>query len=323
VVDRLEAAHTAAATAREETRNRLRPYETARRAIIDRLSRGPAPEYVKRLEEGLELLTQLAALDEEMTCLRNRIDGLREQRTLLRRISGALVGVDEFDDAVIDGAGAAANQAVRQLFHLIDVDHDSTAQDIFEGPMQLLADAALHTELVGRAVADDPAGAAAGAASCRRSTSAALRQLERVVFQLHPDELREAGPVSSLKRLLAELNDTAHSHVLVLGSARRLRSGVEMALFRIVQDAVSNAVAHGHAATIEVVILFQPQRVAVLVRDDGEGFDVAATEARLGRSTGLGLITMRQRAEIEDGLFEIRSIVGEGTEVRATFPAPD
>ncbi len=69
-----------------------------------------------------------------------------------------------------------------------------------------------------------------------------------------------------------------------------------------------------------MVLLFQPQRVALVVRDDGEGFDVAATEARLGRGTGLGLITMRQRAEIENGHLEVRSVVGEGTEVQGNFP---
>jgi len=60
---------------------------------------------------------------------------------------------------------------VRQLFHLIDVDQDSMAQRIFEGPMQLLADAALQTELIGRAVTDDAAGARAGAASCPGSAN--------------------------------------------------------------------------------------------------------------------------------------------------------
>ena len=61
---------------------------------------------------------------------------------------------------------------------------------------------------------------------------------------------------------------------------------------------------------------FQPSRVAVVVLDDGEGFDVAATEARLGRSSGLGLLTMRQRAAMEGGQLEVRSLVGAGTEVR-------
>ena len=83
---------------------------------------------------------------------------------------------------------------------------------------------------------------------------------------------------------------------------------------------MANAVTHGRASVVEVVLLFQPQRVAVVVRDDGEGFDVSATEARLGRNRGLGLISMRQRAQIEGGHLEVRSVIGEGTEVKGNFP---
>ncbi len=323
LVQALEAAHVASAAERDEVRTRLKPYDANHQAIVQRLTRGSGGQYRQRLEEGLELRTELARIDERMLCLRGRIDALREQRATLGKLKKSLAGIATLEGASIDGPGAAANQAVRQLFHLIDVDHDSTAQDIFEGPMQLLADAALHTELIGHAVPNDPAAAAAGAASCRRSTNAALSELNRVVFRLHPDDLREAGLVPSLRRLVAELATSGDAKVVVLGAARRLRPGVEVAVFRIVQEAVTNALAHGHAINLEVALLFQPKRVAVVVLDDGEGFDVAATEARLGRSTGLGLLTMRQRAEIEDGQLEVRSVVGEGTEVRASFSAPD
>ena len=323
LVGRLEAAHAAAAAERDEVRNRLKPYDANHRVIIQRLTRGSGTQYLQRLEEGLELRTELARIDERMLCLRERMAALREQRAILGKLRKSLAGVHTLEGASIDGPGAAANQAVRQLFHLIDVDHDAMAQDIFEGPMQLLADAALQTELIGHAVRSDAAAAAAGAASCRRSTDAALRQLNRVVYALHPDELHEAGLVPSVRRLVGDLSATATAKVVLLGAARRLRPGVEVALFRIIQEAVTNALAHGHAASIEVALLFQPQRVAVVVLDDGEGFDVGATEARLGRSTGLGLVTMRQRAEIEDGQLEVRSVVGEGTEVRASFRSPD
>jgi two-component system sensor histidine kinase DegS len=322
VIDRLEAAHTEAAAAREDVRTRLRPYESSRRAILERLTKGVGGELQQRLEEGLDLRTELARLDERTSCLRQRIDSLREQRAALREVSTMLGGIDHLHGASIDAAGAAENQAVRQIFHLIDVDHDATAQHILEGPMQMLADAALHTELLGRVVSTDPRGAVEGAASCRRSADAALRELNRVVSGLHPDELHEAGLVAAVRHLLSDLGDLKHE-VLVLGGPRRLRSGVEVAVFRIIQDAVANAVVHGRANTIEVILLFQPHRVALVVRDDGEGFDVAATEARLGRSTGLGLITMRQRAQVEGGHLEVRSVVGEGTEVRASFASPD
>jgi two-component system sensor histidine kinase DegS len=324
VVDRLTAAAAEAAAAREDIRARLRPHETSRRAILERLARGNTGDLLQRLDEGLALRTELATVEERMTCLRERIDALREQRSTLRKLSAQLVAVDHLHDASIDGAGAAENQAVRQLFHLVDVDHRATVQDIFEGPMQLLADAALHTELLGRAVrSDDAAAANAGVASCRASTDAALRELNNVVFQLHPDDLREHGLVPSIRRLAGDLSAGGDARVLVLGKPRRLRSAVETAVFRIVQEGVLNAREHGHADSIEVVLLFQPQRLVAVVRDDGEGFDVAATEARLGRSTGLGLITMRQRAVIENAHLDVRSVVGEGTEVRASFPNPD
>ncbi len=323
LVGRLEAAHAAGSAEREEIRNRLKPYDANHRVMLQRLTRGSGGQYRQRLEESLELRTELARIDERLVCLRERIDTLREQRAVLSKLRKSLAGALNLEGASIDGPGAAANQAVRQLFHLIDVDHDGTAQDIFEGPMQLLADAALHTELIGHAVGTDPAAAAAGAASCRRSTDAALRELQRVVFRLHPDELRDVGLVAALRRLVADLTVSADVKVVVLGSARRLRARVEVALFRIVQEAVTNALTHGHASSVEVTLLFQPQRVAAVILDDGEGFDVAATEARLGRSSGLGMVTMRQRAEIEDGQLEVRSVVGEGTEVRSTFRSPD
>jgi signal transduction histidine kinase len=323
LVDGLEAALAAIAAEREEVRNQLKPYDTNHQVIVQRLARGAAGDYRQRLEEGLELRTELARLDERILCVRGRIDVLREQRAVLTKLRKSLAAVHVLEGASIDGPGAADNQAVRQLYHLVDVDHDGTAQAIFEGSMQLLADAALHTELIGHAVGHDPAAAAVAAASCRRSTDAALRELERVVFRLHPGELRDEGLVPALRRLVGELAGTADVRVVVLGSARRLRPGVEVAVFRIVQAAVTNGLAHGHAASVEVALLFQPTRLAMVILDDGEGFDVAATEARLGRSSGLGMLTMRQRAALEDGQLEVRSVVGEGTEVRASFPAPD
>lgn len=319
LVERLESAHADAEARRDEIRGRIRPYEANHRAIVERLTRGSRGQYQQRLEEALDMGTDLARLEEQLACLRERMSALREQRAGLRKLKSILSRISTLDAATIDGPGAAANQAVRQLFHLIDIDHEATAQHIFEGPMQMLADAALQTELIGRAVPDDPEGAVAGAASCRRSTDAALREMHRYVFALHPDQLRHEGLIPTLRRLVADVSARADVRIVVLGPSRRLPSGVEVALFRIVQEALSNALAHGHAQRIELTVLFQPTRISVVVFDDGEGFDVAATEARLGRSEGLGLITMRQRAEIEDGHLDVRSVVGEGTEVRAAF----
>jgi signal transduction histidine kinase len=92
-----------------------------------------------------------------------------------------------------------------------------------------------------------------------------------------------------------------------------------MAGFRTVLGAVDNAIRHGGATEVEVVLSFSRRRLHVLVCDRGEGFDVAAAEARLGRARGWGLVGMRARVENAGGTFEIRSAPGAGTEVRSVF----
>lgn len=318
---RLEAAQRELNIRRDTLRRRLDEHPT--RAGAGQQVAGAAAQLRSLLEEGIALRAELAAAEEGIECLGQRIEGLREQRSGLHALSSAMARLDGLHDVAIDGGGASANQAVRQLFQLVAADHEATAHEILEGPMQLLADAALQTELIGRVLRDDRGGAAADAARCRAATNAALRELNRVIFRIHPDWLRDEGLVPSLRRLLDDVQPATSVRLLVLGGPRRVRHGVETAAFRIVQEAISNAVGHGGAASVEVVLLYQPERLVVVVRDDGDGFDVSAVTARMGRSHGLGLVTMRQRAEIEDGALEVLSAVGSGTEVRASFSRPD
>src|SRR5437899_639627 len=63
-----------------------------------------------------------------------------------------------------------------------------------------------------------------------------------------------------------------------------------------------------------------PSRVSVVIKDDGQGFDVARTEANLHKNKNLGLLSMRERAELEKGTLEIRSQPGRGTEVKVEVP---
>ncbi|MBV8195393.1 MAG: histidine kinase, partial [Candidatus Dormibacteraeota bacterium] len=105
----------------------------------------------------------------------------------------------------------------------------------------------------------------------------------------------------------------------VAGEETRLPGSLEPTLFRIIQEALNNARKHAQASSIEVVIGFQPHNVSAVVRDNGVGMDVAATEARLDGTRHLGLISMRERAELEKGSLEIRSRPGQGTEIRASF----
>jgi signal transduction histidine kinase len=107
--------------------------------------------------------------------------------------------------------------------------------------------------------------------------------------------------------------------VVVDASEDRLAPEIETALYRIVQEALSNAVRHGRPRRIAVEVHEQGASIRAVVRDDGHGFDVAAAWARRG-DRGLGLIGMRERVEALGGTLEIRSTPGQGTELSVVIP---
>ena len=90
---------------------------------------------------------------------------------------------------------------------------------------------------------------------------------------------------------------------------------LKAAVYGIVQEAVGNAIQHARASCVVIDVVDEGAGVRIAVRDDGRGFDPAAT------SSGFGLQRMRERAELFGGSLEIASAAGRGTEVRAAIPA--
>jgi two-component system, NarL family, sensor histidine kinase DevS len=90
---------------------------------------------------------------------------------------------------------------------------------------------------------------------------------------------------------------------------------LETAMYRIVQEALTNAIRHGGAHHASIEISEDDNTVRITIRDDGRGFDTTTN------ATGFGLIGMHERAELLDGTLEVESELGRGTTIRATLPA--
>jgi signal transduction histidine kinase len=99
-------------------------------------------------------------------------------------------------------------------------------------------------------------------------------------------------------------------------NARDLSRGAALALFRIVQEALGNAVKHAAAKRISVHLQRSGSVVSLEVTDNGVGFD----RSELSAAGGLGLITMRERASQLDGTFDVDSAPGRGTTIRVVIP---
>jgi signal transduction histidine kinase len=94
----------------------------------------------------------------------------------------------------------------------------------------------------------------------------------------------------------------------------RLDEEIELAVYRIAQEALANAARHAAARTIVLTLAVDARRLRLVVRDDGRGFDLAAP------SDALGLVSMRERALALGGRLEVTSAPGEGTVVRLECP---
>jgi|SRR5450755_908607 len=145
--------------------------------------------------------------------------------------------------------------------------------------------------------------------------------LRALISELRPPELDQLGPtaaIESLARRVAKSGLDVDVNV-ELGrdhatAARRQTPELETAIFRIVQEALTNAVKNGHARRGVVEVLQRKTTIVVEVRDDGVGFDCTDP------TEGFGMLGMRERAELLDGKLEIESSPGRGTVVRATLP---
>ncbi len=301
---------------------RLRRAEESRQKALEVLpgltSWAIVSDIAATLNEGLEMSTELTRLETRADGIRTRLADVTTEQRLLRTMSRQLA---QMPRPVADPHQRASrySQAARQIYEIADVEHAETARIILEGPMQRLADAALEAELIGRSLAREPETAAGASSRCRTAAAEASDQLGDVIAGLLP--LSEGrGLVGAIRELLAAWSDRGAVLLHILGSERRMGSLAEITMYRILEQGIDNALAHAHPQRVDAIISFLPHLVVGVVKDDGDGFDVNATDARLGRTAGLGLIQMRERAALVGGRVQVRSGLGLGTEVRVTVP---
>jgi len=143
-------------------------------------------------------------------------------------------------------------------------------------------------------------------------------EVRQLSHDLHPPMLKDAGLPEALRGYCEEFSRVRTIPVACDAddSVQDLSRGAALALYRIAQEALGNATAHGAAQHVDVRLTRSNGRVTLTVSDDGRGFD----PNRIGKSGGLGLINMRERARQLNGTFELDSGPGRGTTVRVTIP---
>jgi signal transduction histidine kinase len=164
-------------------------------------------------------------------------------------------------------------------------------------------------------VRERPADAEAALRAIRGSAGEAMHEMRRLLGVLRDDRGTPRPSVAGFERLLAETRAAGLEVVLrTEGHSRPLTPGVDLTLFRVVQEALTNARKHARGSGVEVLLRFVPEHVEVAVVDDGVGFGD-------GCVSGNGLTGMRERVSIHGGALDLVSRVSGGCGVRAVLPA--
>lgn len=257
-----------------------------------------------RAKRGARELTQLGeAFDDMVDSLERSLGETRHALAIVRENQARL---QHLSRALIEGQEAERSHLAREL-------HDEVGQALTAATLNL--DALRES-------------AAAGDEGDRRVDEAlevvrrALNQVRDLSLDLHPSMLDDLGLVPALRWYLARQSERSGVPMALQSAAlgRRLPKEIEVACFRITQEAVVNALRHGHPRRLDVEVGLAGDEVVLVVRDDGCGFDTEAARDHARHGGSLGIIGMQERATLLGGHLEIESEPGAGTAIRAALP---
>jgi signal transduction histidine kinase len=214
---------------------------------------------------------------------------------------------------------AQVHRLTALLLQVQEEERRRIAHELHDEPLQLLAHLARSLDRLATAPPVPPI-ITDGLGEARSQALDIAGRLRAVVAGLRPPALEHLGLAVALRGFLADVAETSTvcMDMQVTGEEKRLPPEVELNVFRIAQEAVNNVIRHASARKLMLALAFDAAGLRLRVADDGCGFD-PVTENRLSPSRGLGMLGMRERAEIAGGRLKIRSAPGKGTVVEATF----
>ena len=152
-------------------------------------------------------------------------------------------------------------------------------------------------------------------------TAKAMEEVKRMALELRPSALDDLGLLPALRSLMKRVEKSFGIQVElhVQGEKRRYSAAVETALYRIIQEAMTNTAKYARASKLGIMFEDREREIVVTVVDDGIGFDV---EHAFHTGSGLGLFGMRERAQLLGGTLDIRSAPDDGTTLIVRIPLP-
>ncbi len=196
------------------------------------------------------------------------------------------------------------------------------ARELHDGAVQSLVALDQRAQLAQLALKGGSTETATRLAELRQMTAALIEEIRRVIRALRPNYLEDLGLLPAIEVLLRDLQTAAQVEATFVteGEPRRLPPGQEIAIYRIVQEALTNAARYAAARSVQVAASFKPHEFSIRVQDDGKGFIPPERVSDLVASGHYGLMGMQERAELIGARLDIQSAPGVGATIELRLP---
>ena len=239
--------------------------------------------------------------------------------TLALGMSRAIAGERERADAEVlltreEDLEHARRETLRRVVDAQERERRRIARELHDDTGQSLTSVLIGLRLAEES--EDMAQARQTLADLRATVTAAIRDLRALAVELRPTALDDFGLEPALERLVDTFGRRTGLviELHVTGLERRLGEHVETALYRVVQEGLTNIAKHAGATRVEIDVQGHDHSVGMTIEDDGRGFVVS------GPALGLGLVSMRERAELLGGSLSVQSTPGQGTTLSVEVP---
>jgi two-component system, NarL family, sensor histidine kinase DegS len=283
-------------------------------------------------EKAHELHMELAMIREREKQLRLRRDelerrliGLKETIERAEHLVGQITVVLDYLNSDFRQVGEfieGAKQKQEFGLKIIEAQEEERkrlSREIHDGPAQTLAHAILRSDFIEKVLKDRGIEAAiAEIRDFKKMVRSALYEVRRIIYDLRPMALDDLGLIPTLRKYLQTIEDYNREITVSfvhIGEEVRLPARMEVAVFRLVQESVQNALKHAEATEIQVRTEMNNNQLFVMVKDNGKGFDTTVK-----KENAFGLIGMKERVELLQGTLTIRSKIGFGTTIFIRIP---
>ncbi|MFD2214839.1 sensor histidine kinase [Metabacillus endolithicus] len=289
-------------------------------------------------EKAHKLQVEHSMLQQHEKQLRDRRDDLERRLLGLQEIierSEALVGqisvVLNYLNSDLRQVGMLLEDAQQKqdfglrIIEAQEEERKRVSREIHDGPAQMLANVMMRSELIERIYRER--GAEEGfkeIRNLRKNVRNALYEVRRIIYDLRPMALDDLGLIPTLRKYMdtiEEYNGKTKIHFQSIGEidGHRLPPRFEVALFRLAQEAVTNALKHADANEIAVKVEVTCESITMIVKDDGKGFNIKEAKGNKDKKS-FGLIGMKERVDLLGGKMTIDSKTGLGTFIMFQVP---